>query len=98
MTVLGDPGDSRDYPLLRSLPLRNQRAPMFKHGNVQPNGVPSLEGTPWDLMMHMSPLLVHMLSIRRVAERIMSTEGTSVPYICTGIHMARREQCSDILR
>ena len=66
MTVLGDPGDSRDYPLLRSLPLCNQRVCLVEHGSVQPNGVPMLEGTLWDMMMHVSPLLVHMLLMRFV--------------------------------
>ena len=88
MTVLGYPGDSRNYPLLCSLPLRNQRARMVEHSSVRPDGVPTLEGTLCDLMMHVSPLLVHVLSTRRVAECIMSTDGTSVPYNFTGIQMA----------
>ena len=33
-------------------------------------------------------LLVYMLSTRRVAERVKSTKGTSVPYICMGSQMA----------
>ena len=33
-------------------------------------------------------LLVYVLLMRRIVERITSTEGTSVPYICTGIQMA----------
>ena len=33
-------------------------------------------------------LLVFVLSMRRVAERITSTDGTSVPYNCMGSQMA----------
>ena len=61
MTVLGDPGDSRDYPLSHLLPARDQWERVVKHGSVQPDGVPTLEGTPWKLMLHVSPLLVHVL-------------------------------------
>ena len=46
------------------------------------------EGTLLDLMIHMSPLLVHVLLMRYVAEPITSTEGTSVPFSCTGSQMA----------
>ena len=61
---------------------------MVKRGSVLPDGVPTFEGTSWDLMMHVSPLLVHVLSTRRIAERITSAEGMSVPYICKGSKMA----------
>ena len=61
---------------------------MVKHGSVQPDGVPMLEDTLWNLLMHVSPLLAHVLSLRRVEERIMSTKGTSAPYKCTGSQMA----------
>ena len=61
---------------------------MVKHGSVQPDGVPKLKGTLWDLMIHVSPLLVHVLTTRCVAECIMSTDATCVPYICTGSQMA----------
>ena len=70
------------------LPLHNQRAHVVEHGSVQPYGVPKLEGTPWDLMMHVSPLLVHALSTRCIVECRTSTEGMSVPYICAGSQMA----------
>ena len=83
MTVLGDPGDFRYYPLSRLLPLCNQRAHMVEHGSAQKDGVPMLGGTLWDLMMHVSPLLVQVLSTRRIEERITSTDGMSVPYKCT---------------
>ena len=33
-------------------------------------------------------LLVYVLLMRRVAERIMSTEGTGVPYNCMGSQIA----------
>ena len=66
MTVLGVPGDSRDYPLLRSLPARDQRKPVVKHGSLQPDGVPMYKGTWSDLMMHVSPLLAHVLSTGHV--------------------------------
>ena len=33
-------------------------------------------------------LLVYVLLMRCIAEGIMSTEGTSVPYNCTGSQMA----------
>ena len=61
---------------------------MVKHGRVRPDGVPTYEGTQSDLMMHVSPLLAHVLSTGHVEERITSTEGTSVPYICTCSQMA----------
>ena len=61
---------------------------MVKYGRIQPDGVPMLEVTPWDLMIHLSPLQVHMLSMRHVEERVMSTKGTSVPYNCMGSQMA----------
>ena len=83
MTVLGDPGDSRDYPLLHSLPARGQGKRVVKHSSVRPDVVPTYKGTWSDLMMHMSPLLGHLLSTGHVAECIMSTEGISVLYICT---------------
>ena len=41
MTVLGIPGDSRDYQLLRSLPAHDQRKRGVKQGSVQPDGVPT---------------------------------------------------------
>ena len=39
-------------------------------------------------MMHMSLLLTYVLSLRDVGELIMSTKGTSVPYIFTWSQMA----------
>ena len=83
MTVLGDPGDSRDYPFLRSLPARDQWEHVVKHGSVQPDGIPMYKGTRSDLMMQVSLLLAHMLLMGHVEEHITSTEGMSVPYICT---------------
>ena len=83
MTVLGVPGDSRDYPLLRLLPECNQRKLVVEHGSVQPDGVPMYKGTWSDLMMHVSLLLAHVLLTGHVEEHITSTKGTIVPYICT---------------
>ena len=89
MTVLGVLGESRDYPLLRSLPLCNQRAHVVEHGSVQTDGRPTHKGTLHDLMMHVSPLLVYVLSTTHVKERVTSTEGRSVPYSCTSSQMAQ---------
>ena len=61
---------------------------MVQHGSVQPDGVPMYKGTWSDLMMHVSLLLTNVLLTRDVGERTMSTEGTSVPYICTWSQMA----------
>ena len=88
MTVLGFPGDSSDYPLLLLLPARDQGKHVVKQGSVWPDGVPTYKGTWSDLMMHMSPLLAHVLSTGHVEEHIMSTEGTSIPYICMWSQMA----------
>ena len=82
MNVLGIPGDSRDYPLLHLLPLRNQRKLKVKHSSVRPDGIPMYKSTWSDLMMHLSHLLGYVLSMGHVEERITSTKGTSVPYIC----------------
>ena len=83
MTVLRDPGDSRDYPLLHLLPAHIQRKNMVKHGSIQPDGIPMYKGTRSDLMMHVSLLLGHVLSMGNIEEHTTSTEGASVPYICT---------------
>ena len=61
---------------------------MVEHGSVRPDGVPIYKGTRSDLMMHVSPLLAHVLSTGHVEERITSTKGTSVPYICKWSQMA----------
>ena len=79
MTVLGSPGDSRDYQLLRSLPARNQWERVVKHGSIQPDGVPAYKGTRSDLMMHLSLLLTHVLLTRDIGQQTTSTKGTSVP-------------------
>ena len=63
------------------LPARVQWERVVEHGSVQPDGVPTYKGTLSNLMMHMSPLLMHVLSTGHVEERITSTQGTSVPYI-----------------
>ena len=89
MTIIGVPGDSRDYPILNSLLLHNQGACVIKHGSVRPDGRPTYKGTQCDLIMHVSPLLVHMLLTRHLKEHVMSTEGTSVPYICMESQMAQ---------
>ena len=88
MTVLGIPGDSQDFPILPLLPLCNQRARMVKHGSIRPDGRPTYKGTQCDLMMHLSPLLMHLLSKRHVKEHVMSTEGASFSYSCTSSQMA----------
>ena len=88
MTILGDPGDSRDYPLLHSLPACNQRKRVVEHGSVLPDGVSRYKGTWSDLMMHLSLLLTYVLTKRDVGECITSTKGMSVPYICTWSQMA----------
>ena len=56
---------------------------MVEHGSVQPDGIPMYKGTPSDVMMQVSLLLAHVLSTGHIEEGIMSTKGTSVPYICT---------------
>ena len=61
---------------------------MVEHSSVQPDGVPTYKGTWSDLMMHVSPLLGHVLSTGHVQEHITSTKGMSVPYICTWSQMA----------
>ena len=81
MTVIGDPGDSRDYPLSRLLPARDQWERMVKHSSVQPDGVPTYKGTRSDLMMHVSLLTEYVISMGHVEERITSTKGMSVPYV-----------------
>ena len=81
MTVLGDPGDSRDYPLSRSLPARDQWKRMVKQGSVRLDGRPTYRSTQSDQMMHVSLLLGYMISMEHVEEHTMSTEGTSVPYV-----------------
>ena len=83
MTVLGDPGDSRDYPLLRSLPVRDQWKRLVEHGSVRPDGRPTYRGTRGDQMMHMSLSPEYVISMGHVEERTTSTKGTSVPYIYT---------------
>ena len=64
MTILRIPSDSSDLPIQRSLPLQNQRACMVKHASTQPDGIPTYKGTRCDLMIHVSPLLRHVLSKR----------------------------------
>ena len=88
MTVLGVPGDSRDYLLLCLLPARNQGKRVVKHSIKQPDGVPTYKGTQSDLMMHVSLLLEYVLSRWHIEECITSNEGTSVPYICMCSQMA----------
>ena len=61
---------------------------MVKHGSIQPDGVSTYKGTWSDLMTHMSLLLAYVLLTRGVEEHITSTEGMSVPYICTWSQMA----------
>ena len=61
---------------------------MVEHGSVQPDGRPTYKGTPCDMLMSASPLLVHVLSMRQVEECVTSTKGTGVPYICRGSQMA----------
>ena len=78
MTILGYPGDSRDYPLLGLLPTCIQRNRMVEHGSARPDSIPTYKGTRSDLMMHVSLLLGHVLSTGHVEERITSTKGTSV--------------------
>ena len=56
MTILRDPGDSRDYPLSRSLPARDQWERMVKHSSVRPDGRPTYRSTRGDQMMHVSLL------------------------------------------
>ena len=62
---------------------------MVKHGSVQPYGRPTYKGTWCDLMMHVSPLLMHMLLMRHVKECVTSDEGTSVPHSCMSRQMTR---------
>ena len=51
---------------------------MVEHGSIQPDGIPTPEGTLCDMMMHMSPLLAHVLSMRNVEQHLTNTEGTGV--------------------
>ena len=79
MTVLGVPGDYRDFPIPHSLPLCNQRAHMVKHSIIKQDGRPKYKVTGCDLMMYMSPLLMHVLSMRRIKEHVTSNRK----YKCT---------------
>ena len=81
MTILGDPGDSRDYPLSCSLPARDQWEHVVEHGSLQPDGRPTYRSTWSDQMMHVSLLLGYLISMGHIEERTTSTEGTSVPYV-----------------
>ena len=83
MTVLRDPGDSRDYPLSRSLPVHDQWERVVEHGSVLPDGRPTYRVTRSDQMIHMLLLTEYVISMGHVEERTTSTKGTSFPYICT---------------
>ena len=83
MTVLGDPGDSRDYPLSRSLPADDQWEHVVEHSSIRPDGRPTYRSTQSDEMMHVSLLPEYVISMGHVEERTTSTAGTSVPYIYT---------------
>ena len=47
------------------------------------------KGTWSDLMMHISLLLMFMLSRRHIVKHITGMEDFSVPYICTWSHMVQ---------
>ena len=64
MTILGIPGDFMYLSVPHFLPLRKQRARMVEHSSLIPDGIPTYKVTLCDLMMHVPPLLWHMLSKR----------------------------------
>ena len=79
MTALRYPGDSRDYPLLRLLPVHDRWNCVVQHGSVQPDGRPTYRSTRGDQMVHVSLLPEYMISMGHIEERTTSTKGTSVP-------------------
>ena len=95
MTVLGDPGDSRDYPLSRLLPARDQWEHVVEHGSIRPDGRPTYRSTRSDQMMHLSLLTEYVISMGHVEECTTSSEGMSVPYVYIWGYMAHAE--NDIL-